>query len=216
MAIPVWWGIGLGLLGGLCIAGVAGLLEWALGVVRPRYEGFAALTLQDVLQGAVSMPGVTVEQHSKGLIFVRQPLLHLLAVILEEGIFRWLLVGVLGQYVGLPAALAVSGLGFGLVHAPQVRPMRPLFLINAFLISVLLAVLYLYSSFWAAVAMHLGFNIAQWQFWGYPVYGRKVPSLFRVHYQGERRSAVGLEDSPLTALCMGVPVLLALWWLAGA
>lgn len=212
MTIALGWGIGLGFVAGGLLAVAAMLAEWLLGVVRPHYEGYVEPTLAELLRGALPMPGLTASQLSHSLRFVRQPFLHLLGVLIEEGIFRWLLIGGLGRLIGFPAAMLISGISFGLIHWPQVRPMRPLFLVNAFLISLLLGLLYLHSSVWAAVALHLGFNIAQWQICGYPVYGRKVPSLLRVEFCGQRRPT-GLEDSPQMAVCLSLMVAGLFYWI---
>lgn len=203
-------GVGLALVAGLGLSGLALLGEVGLGRVRLHYSGFAPLTMTEVLQGAVPISPAVVERHQRALRFVRNPLWHLGGVVLEEAIFRGLLVGVASRLIGLPLALVVSGVGFGFIHLPQVRGTRPLFLLNAFLMSVLLTLTYLRASFWAAVALHYAWNVGEWQLWGYPAYGRRVPSLLRAHERGTPRPA-GLEESGVTALCLLAAALL-LWW----
>ncbi|AUW93401.1 MAG: CPBP family intramembrane metalloprotease [Sulfobacillus thermotolerans] len=99
----------------------------------------------------------------------------LVMALFEEGLFRWLLVGVASRFIGLGPAFIVSVAAFTVAHRTN-GTLSYSAVINLILVSTILGAIFIWWGFWAAVAAHFGWNLAQWWL-GFTVSGEKTRPL---------------------------------------
>lgn len=142
--------IGIGLVAGfVSFLMVAGILKW-----RGRVE---RKPLESVLKFST---------------FIKISLLILLLAYLEEGLFRWLLIGQASRSIGLLPAFLISVGLFALAHRPN-GALHYVAWINLLLVGMELGVVYLFWGLWVAAAAHAGWNLAEWGM-GFTVSGEKT------------------------------------------
>lgn len=96
---------------------------------------------------------------------------------IEEGIFRWLLLGVTSRWVGfLPAWLGSSAI-FTVAHRPN-GPLKYGTVLNLILVGLILGMIFWWWGIWVAAAAHAGWNLAEWGL-GYTVSGEKTRQVLR-------------------------------------
>jgi len=110
------------------------------------YAAGYPVTLQDVVE-------IFLEPQSGWSLFCLMLLAVVVAPLVEEMLFRGILLPVLMKKIGLGAAVVVSSILFALIH--QHLPS----LIPLFVLSIALSLLYVYSgSLWGAIVLHALFN----------------------------------------------------------
>lgn len=105
-------------------------------------------------------------------LFLGLIVLIMFMAFVEEGIFRWLLVGVASRWVGFLPALTGSSILFTIAHRPN-GALSFRAILNLMLVGVILGVVFWWWGFWVAVAAHAGWNLAEWGL-GYTVSGEKT------------------------------------------
>jgi membrane protease YdiL (CAAX protease family) len=95
------------------------------------------------------------------------------AALYEELLFRGYLLSTLKQWLGVPAAVTLTSLAFGLLHAPNPGA-SPIRLLVVTLAGVYLAVIAL-RSLWAAWLAHFAWNFVQAGVLHVPVSGLSMP-----------------------------------------
>ena len=106
---------------------------------------------------------------------LRLVLFILVMAIIEEGIFRWLILGQGHRIVGLGPAFVVSLVAFTWAHR-QNGPLTFFTTINLLLVGLILGTIFWWWGFWAAVAAHFGWNATEW-ISGFTISGEKTRSL---------------------------------------
>ena len=106
---------------------------------------------------------------------VRLGALLLLMAFIEEGIFRWLLLGQASRLIGLGPAFILSVAAFTLAHRTN-GPLSFSAIVNLLVVSTILGILFWWWGLWAAVAAHFGWNLTQWWL-GFTVSGEKTRPL---------------------------------------
>lgn len=107
-----------------------------------------------------------------GARFFGIALMFLPMALVEEALFRWLMIGQLQRIVGLiPAFLVSMGL-FVLAHRPNGR-LSFLAVLNLAVVGAVLGLTYLQWGLLVATAGHAGWNLAEWGL-GYAVSGEKT------------------------------------------
>jgi membrane protease YdiL (CAAX protease family) len=94
--------------------------------------------------------------------------------ILEELAFRLLLISVLRRYVAIDLAVLVSSVAFGLLHATNASGRdRWILAVEASLAGLWFGYAFVaFGSITFAFGLHVGWNLAMWQLFGYPEQGR--------------------------------------------
>ncbi len=105
----------------------------------------------------------------------RWALLLLLMSVIEEGIFRWFIIGQGRHIIALGPAFVVSLILFTIAHR-QNGSLTFLTTVNLILVGLILGVIYLWWGIWTAIAAHFGWNLAEWVT-GFTVSGEKTRSL---------------------------------------
>lgn len=131
----------------------------------------------------------------------------------EELSFRGYILQRLAVPWGVPAAVAVSSILFGLVHTinPNVQPLAVVSIVVA---GVLLATAYLVTrSLWLPIGLHLGWNLAEIHLFGFAGSGTTEPALLHTAVSGPELmtgGAFGPEGGlvGLGATLLGIAVLL--------
>jgi membrane protease YdiL (CAAX protease family) len=111
---------------------------------------------------------------------------------IEELIFRGLVLGEGARVVGVPAALALSSLGFAASHAYPTR-LTPIAWVNLTLYGALFGIAYQIGGLPAAIAVHGAWNAAEWGF-GFTVSGPSTSHLLPVPPM--RREVAGTPYGP--------------------
>ena len=107
----------------------------------------------------------------------------------EELSFRGYIMQGLGRAWGMPLAVVVSSLLFGAVHALNPNA-NALGVANIVVVGILFACAYLVTrSLWLPVGLHIGWNLAEIQWFGFPGSGHTEPSL--LHSVTQR---TGMDD----------------------
>ncbi len=101
--------------------------------------------------------------------------LILVMAVIEEGIFRWMIIGLGSRIIGIGPAFALSILAFTLAHRTNGK-LSYSALINLIVVSMILGVIFWWWGFWPAVAAHFGWNLTQWWL-GFNVSGEKTRAL---------------------------------------
>ncbi|WP_051351358.1 CPBP family intramembrane glutamic endopeptidase [Sulfobacillus thermosulfidooxidans] len=101
-------------------------------------------------------------------------LIFIMAVI-EEGIFRWLLIGEGHRIMGLGPAFALSVILFTIAHRHN-GPLSFLATMNLILVSLILGVVFWWWGFLSAVVAHFGWNAMEW-LTGFTISGEKTRPL---------------------------------------
>jgi membrane protease YdiL (CAAX protease family) len=127
-----------------------------------------------------SWPGGATLAEAAGLAAV------LLVVAVDEEIrFRGLVFRIADEGAGSWAAMAASGLLFGLLHAGNAGA-TPLGVVVVSAGGVMLAALYLlHRSLWIPIGFHLAWNVTMGVLLGLPVSGARIPSLLRASATGD-------------------------------
>lgn len=150
--------------------------------------GFFAFVLVSVIL-TVSRQVVRnpIENRLSALPFTGIAILLLVMALIEEFLFRWLLIGQLGRLTGLIPAVLLSIILFTLAHRTNDRLTFGATLNLAF-VSLILALVYLRWGLWVVSAAHAGWNLAEWGL-GYTVSGEKnrklLPSPAHREVKGE-------------------------------
>lgn len=182
--------------GGLC--GAAGLL--------------AAYGLIVALGGYRLLPPDGAETHG---VLELMLVAGLGAAVTEELVFRGIGLRLLEEFVGTWAAIAVSGLVFGMIHLTNPDATLWAGIAIALEAGLLLGVLYaLTRSLWAVIGYHMLCNIVQGPVLGVPISGNgDVASIWRTSVSGPdwlNGGPFGLETSVVTvALLLTATVVLA-------
>lgn len=130
---------------------------------------WAILARSEVI--AVSQPQPSFEPGS----WWRLALLLLIMAIIEEGLFRWLIIGQGRHFIHLGPAFVLSLILFAVAHR-QNGPFTFFTTVNLLLVGLILGVIFLWWGIWAAVAAHFGWNLGEW-ITGFTVSGEKTRSL---------------------------------------
>ncbi|WML34396.1 type II CAAX endopeptidase family protein [Clostridium sp. OS1-26] len=103
----------------------------------------------------------------------------------EELFFRGYLLTILADRKNKLMALIVSSLIFSLMHMGNPN-IKPLALINIFLLGLLLGFLYLKSSnIWMPVGFHIAWNYVQGYIWGFQLSGGETQGLYQTQFLHE-------------------------------
>lgn len=102
----------------------------------------------------------------------RLAVLLLIMAVIEEGVFRWLIIGQGQHIIGLGPAFILSLVLFAVAHR-QNGPLTFFTTINLVLVGLILGVIFLWWGIWAAVAAHFGWNFAEW-ITGFTISGEKT------------------------------------------
>lgn len=145
-------------------------LEHALGVaLAGGFFSFLAVSL--ILSVLKQVTVVPQEKRLSGLRFFGTAILLLPMALIEEGLFRWLIIGQGSRLVGMVPAFLVSVVLFTWAHRANGR-MTFGAIFNLLVVSVILGFVYLRWGLWVAAAAHAGWNLAEWGL-GYNVSGEK-------------------------------------------
>lgn len=104
--------------------------------------------------------------------FLGVAVLILVMAVLEEGVFRWFMIGQGSRWVGLVPAFLASMALFALAHRPN-GPLHYGAVLNLLLVGMVLGWVYWWWGIWVAAAAHAGWNLAEWGL-GYTVSGEKT------------------------------------------
>lgn len=115
------------------------------------------------------------ERRLGGIKFIALALAFLPMALVEEFLFRWLLIGQLNRWIGIIPAFLLSIAAFVAAHRPNGR-LRFLTVLNLAIVSAVLGFVYLRWGLWVVSAAHAGWNIAEWGM-GYAVSGEKTRTL---------------------------------------
>lgn len=119
--------------------------------------------------------------------FMGLAILLLVYALIEELLFRWLLIGQLGRVIGVIPAFLISIIVFGLAHRANGKLNYGAYL-NLGLVGVILGLVFLHWGVFVAAAAHAGWNLAEWGL-GYTVSGEKnrrmLPSPAKREIRGE-------------------------------
>lgn len=107
--------------------------------------------------------------------FIGVALAFLPMALLEEFLFRWVLIGQLDRWIGLVPAFLLSIVAFAAVHRPNGK-LGFVAVLNLAIVGAILGVVYLHWGLWVVTAAHAGWNLAQWGL-GYAVSGQKTRAL---------------------------------------
>lgn len=133
----------------------------------------------------------------------------------EELVFRGYLLVNLAEGVGLPAAVAINCLLFGLAHAfnPGATALS-----SAILVVTTLELIYAYvasRALWLPVGLHLGWNLAQGSLFGFGASGNLQPSLWILEPAGPDwlgGGEFGPEGSVIVLPLTAATLLAIRWW----
>lgn len=145
--------------------------------------------------------------------FVASVLTWIIISFVEELSFRGYIMQGLARAWGMPAAVAVSSVLFGAVHALNPNP-SVLGVFTIVVIGVLFACAYLLTrSLWLPVGLHIGWNLVEIQFLGFPGSGHTEPSILHTITRGPvvmTGGAFGPEGGivALAAALLGIVMLL--------
>jgi membrane protease YdiL (CAAX protease family) len=105
--------------------------------------------------------------------------------IVEEVLFRGILFRISEEWLGSYAALLISGLIFGLLHASN-QGANTISTANVALAGMLLAATYMYSrNLWLPIALHFSWNFMQGGVYGAAISGERLDkSLLRTYIRG--------------------------------
>ncbi len=145
-------------------------LENALGLALAS-GFFAFFVVSLILTVLRQVERVPQERSMGGARFFGTALLLLPMAVIEEFLFRWLIIGQGGRLVGVVPAFLASVALFTLAHRGNGRlSFGAIF--NLAVVSVILGFVYLRWGVWVASAAHAGWNLAEWGL-GYTVSGEK-------------------------------------------
>ena len=185
-----WSGLMAGLAIGTLLIGMIYLVMYASGIANPQAgSGFAGLTVAVLRALSVAM--------------------------LEELLFRGVLLRITEEVCGTTAAILVSTVLFGLAHAanPGATPFN-IFALTAEL-GILLSLAYVLTrNIWLAVGVHMAWNFMQGFVFGTEVSGSREPSsLFTTSMTGPdllTGGSFGIEGSLISlAVCLAASAVLA-------
>ncbi len=136
---------------------------------------FAFVAVSLLLRWTGQVESQPIERRLTGPRFVFIALAFLPMALIEEFIFRWLLIGQLSRLTTLIPAFVISVVLFILAHRPNAR-LHYLTVLNLAAVSVLFGLVYLRWGLWTVTAAHAGWNLAEWGL-GYAVSGPKTRAL---------------------------------------
>jgi len=117
-------------------------------------------------------------------VFVASVLTWIIISFVEELSFRGYIMQGLARAWGMPVAVAISSVLFGVVHSLNPNA-SVLGVLNIIVIGVLLACAYLVTrSLWLPVGLHIGWNLAEIQLLGFPGSGHMEPSILHTITRG--------------------------------
>ncbi|GAA4643326.1 hypothetical protein GCM10023115_12860 [Pontixanthobacter gangjinensis] len=123
----------------------------------------------------------------------------LFAGFVEEVIIRGVLFRFLEEFAGSWAALAISALVFGFLHAGNENATVFSSIAISIEAGILLGAAYMYTrNLWLAIGIHAGWNVVQGYFWDVPVSGVQVDGLVEAELSGPvllSGGSFGLEAS---------------------
>ncbi|MFQ3549307.1 MAG: type II CAAX endopeptidase family protein [Armatimonadota bacterium] len=94
------------------------------------------------------------------------------AAVFEEIIFRGYILSLLNEYVGIEIGVFGSSLIFAIAHKLRQKDTNGIFIFNAFVFGVLLAMCRLHTgSLWLPIGLHFGWNVASGPLLGLPFSG---------------------------------------------
>ncbi|NMP23454.1 CPBP family intramembrane glutamic endopeptidase [Sulfobacillus harzensis] len=145
-------------------------LENAMGLaLAAGFFSFVAVAV--ILRQLGRVESVHQEERLGGLAFLGIAVLLLAMAFVEEGLFRWLIIGQGSRFIGLVPAFLVSVVLFTIAHRPNGRLSFGAVL-NLLVVSVILGFVFLRWGLWVAAAAHAGWNLAEWGL-GFTVSGER-------------------------------------------
>ena len=133
---------------------------------------FAFVAVSVLLRASGQVEIKPIERRLSGPRFLLIAVVFLVMALVEEFIFRWLLIGQLARLVTLIPAFVISVVLFILAHRPNAR-LHYLTVLNLAAVSVIFGLVYLRWGLWTVAAAHAGWNLAEWGL-GYAVSGPKT------------------------------------------
>jgi membrane protease YdiL (CAAX protease family) len=204
LAVVVYWGLITRFLEGRPFAP-----EIAFDARMPRLllAGFAlAILVMLVAYGVIALlGGVTISAGDPWLTAIAASLgLAVIAGVVEELFLRGVLFRVTEQYVGTWLALVVSALFFGFLHLANPDASLWAAIAIALEAGVSLAAIYVLTrSLWAAIGMHIGWNLSE-SLLGVPVSGTEPTGVIATKFDGSdwlTGGAFGMEAS-VVVVCL--------------
>lgn len=145
-------------------------LENAMGLaLAAGFFSFVAVAV--IVRLTQQVEWVPQDKRIGGGAFLGIAALLLLMAFIEEGLFRWLVIGQGSRFLGLAGAFLLSVVLFTLIHRANGR-MSFGAALNLLVVSVILGFVYLRWGLWVAAAGHAGWNLAEWGL-GFNVSGPK-------------------------------------------